>query len=383
MDTGVHQIEEMDNHLSRKEVQDAFDKQSGYAIRYSQTLQENMLYVAILSNDGPYVYRLSVPYQGIGVFVPMMIPAFVIVILVSFVISMIFSHYFSKTITEPLQEISEQMEHFHQQQPIEFEHYEDVELQNIVDTTDAMIQEIEAQLLQLKKEKKIRQEFFSNASHELKTPLTSIRGYMELLESGVITDPQKQQDFYLRIMKEADSMTRLINDILMISKLESLDVEVVNSPVVLKEICKEVTELVTPLANRQQVTLNVDCEDKTIITCYQHVQQILQNLISNAIKYNKENGRVDVAVKVKQQQLEITVEDTGLGIRQEDTERVFERFYRLDKGRSKKIGGTGLGLSIVKHIVQYHQGTIRLTSKVDVGTIITVLLPLSKEGNHD
>lgn len=377
-DTDVTSVDAMDNHLSRSEVKQAFETGRGYSIRYSDTLQMNMLYVAIACSDGPYVYRIAVPYEGVSSYFPQIIPAFVMVIIISFLISIVFSYYFSKSITEPLQDISKQMVNFHSQQDVSFKQYEDKELQNIVETTKSMMKEIDQQLQQLNKEKNIRQEFFSNASHELKTPLTSIRGYVELLESGVITDPQKQQDFYQRIMKEADSMTQLINDILMISKLESLDVEVVESPVNLQEVCKEVLEIVAPLASRQQVQITTNCVDTTVLTCYQHIQQVLQNLVSNAIKYNKENGKVDISINIVNQQLMIQVEDNGLGINEEDTERVFERFYRQDKGRSKRIGGTGLGLSIVKHIVQYHKGQIRLTSKVNVGTMITVYIPIKE-----
>ena len=285
---------------------------------------------------------------------------------------------FSKSISEPLREISKQMIRFRKKKDVKFQNYKDKELQNIVSTTESMMQEIDDQLLQLRKEKKIRQEFFSNASHELKTPLTSIRGYVELLDSGVITDEDKRNDFYKRILKEADGMTQLINDILMISKLETLDVEVVESPVNLLEVCNEVIDVVTPLANEQQVEITVSCENQTIVFVYQHIYQILQNLVSNAVKYNRENGYVHVDVSCNDHTLMIQVEDNGLGIKEADSERVFERFYRQDKGRSKKIGGTGLGLAIVKHIVQYHQGNIRLTSKENIGTMITVFIPLKE-----
>ena len=378
IDTDVDKDAVLDNHMSREEIQEAFDSGKGYAIRYSETLNKNMLYTAIICDDSEYVYRVAVPYEGITSYYPTIVPSFLFVILVSFLIALVFSYYFSKSISDPLKEISDEMLKFDHDEQIAFKVYKDEELRNIVNTTESMMHEIQMQLVQLRKEKKIRQEFFSNASHELKTPLTSIRGYVELLESGVITDPIKQQDFYQRIIKEADSMTQLINDILMISKLESADVEVVDSEVHLQDICNEVLEIVSPLADKQQVDIYTDIENKSVITVYQHVHHILQNLMSNAIKYNKENGSVHVVLSVKDGLLMIQVEDDGMGIKDEDKERIFERFYRQDKGRSKRIGGTGLGLSIVKHIVNYHQGSIRLTSKEDVGTIITVFIPVKE-----
>lgn len=378
IDTDVDKDAVLDNHMSREEIKEAFDSGKGYAIRYSETLNKNMLYTAIICDDGEYVYRVAVPYEGITSYYPTIVPSFLFVILVSFLIALVFSYYFSKSISDPLKEISDEMLKFDHDEQITFKVYKDEELRNIVNTTESMMHEIQMQLVQLRKEKKIRQEFFSNASHELKTPLTSIRGYVELLESGVITDPIKQQDFYQRIIKEADSMTQLINDILMISKLESADVEVVESEVHLQDICNEVLEIVSPLADKQQVEIYTNIENKSVITVYQHVHHILQNLMSNAIKYNKENGSVHVVLSVKDGLLMIQVEDDGMGIKDEDKERIFERFYRQDKGRSKRIGGTGLGLSIVKHIVNYHQGSIRLTSKEDVGTIITVFIPVKE-----
>ena len=377
-DTDVDKDTMLDNHLSREEIDEAFSSGKGDAIRYSYTLQQNMLYVAILCESGEYVYRAAVPYDGINSYYPQIVPLFLIVIGISFVLALIFSNVFSKSISEPLREISKQMVNFREKKEVKFQSYRDEELCNIVNTTESMMKEIEAQLLQLRKEKKIRQEFFSNASHELKTPLTSIRGYMELLDSGVITDSDKKKDFYKRILKEADGMTQLINDILMISKLETLDIEVVESPVNLQEVCHEVAEQLAPLANEQQVTINVSCENKTVVFVYQHIRHVLENLMSNAVKYNREGGYVHVDVFCDDHQLIIQVEDNGLGIKKEDNERVFERFYRQDKGRSKRVGGTGLGLSIVKHIVQYHQGHIRLTSKENVGTMVTVYMPLKE-----
>lgn len=226
---------------------------------------------------------------------------------------------------------------------------------------------------------KMRQEFFSNVSHELKTPMTSIKGYSELLQTGMITEESMKQNALEKIQYEVNNMATLINDILMISRLENKDIEVVQHPVLIKPIVSEIMDSVRPEANKRSITLNNNCDDSYYLCNHQHIHQLLNNLIVNAVKYNVENGCVTVSTLIEESNMVITVSDTGIGIPLIDQQRVFERFYRCDKGRDKNTGGSGLGLAIVKHIVQYYKGTIDITSALDKGTTITVLLPIIKE----
>ena len=174
-------------------------------------------------------------------------------------------------------------------------------------------------------------------------------------------------------------MTSLINDILMISRLETKEAEVTLSDVRLAPLVKEVCTSLEPLAKEYQVNINTSCRPLMIYANTQQLRELLSNLIINAIKYNKPEGKVGVTVTSEQNAIIIIVEDTGVGIPEDAKVRIFERFYRVDKGRSKKVGGTGLGLSIVKHIVNYYNGSIEVQSKIGEGTKFTVRLPKHSE----
>ena len=251
----------------------------------------------------------------------------------------------------------------------------------IADTTMKMSRNVKEYLSQIEKEKQIRQEFFSNASHELKTPITSIQGYAELLESGMIQDENMKLDFARRIKKEAENMTGLINDILMISRLEAKDAEVVFSSVRISVLLDDILDSLKPLAAQCQVFLHADCQPITIEANPQQMKELLNNLITNAVKYNRPGGQVWVQIREQGDAMVVRVKDNGMGIPADSLDRIFERFYRVDKGRSRKQGGTGLGLSIVKHIVSFYRGTIRVSSEIDKGSEFVVELPLKREKN--
>lgn len=223
---------------------------------------------------------------------------------------------------------------------------------------------------------KIRQEFFSNASHELKTPITSIQGYTELLQSGLFRDEAQAGEFLARIAQESKNMNGLINDILMISRLENHQQEEPKSNVLIAPLLEEISASLRPLAEQNHVAIQIHCDKGLCFTAgAQQMAQLFNNLMGNAVKYNRKNGSVSMTAGRQDGNLIFTVSDTGIGIPEEDRERVFERFYRVDAGRSRKIGGTGLGLSIVKHIVQSCHGRISLESEEGQGTKITVVLP--------
>ena len=223
---------------------------------------------------------------------------------------------------------------------------------------------------------KAQRQFLSDASHELKTPLTVILSNAELLESGMIQDDGMKLDFARRIKKEAAGMTGLINDILMISRLESMDAEVMFSDVRISVLLQEIMDSLKPLAASCQVFLHVDCKPLCIRANLQQMKELFTNLATNAIKYNRPGGQVWITVGEQGDDMLVRVKDNGVGIPKESLDRIFERFYRVDKGRSRKQGGTGLGLSIVKHIVNFYHGTIHVTSELDKGTEFTVTIPL-------
>ena len=226
---------------------------------------------------------------------------------------------------------------------------------------------------------KMRQEFFSNVSHELKTPMTSIRGYSELLETGVINDKDASKKALDKIHDEVNNMSTLINDILMISRLENKDVDVIKHPVHLTPLVDEIIDTMQVEIDKKHLQVDKELEDITYTSNHQHMHQLLSNLITNAIKYNVDGGKIIIKSDQFGRNIIIEVSDTGRGISKIDQGRVFERFFRCDQGRDKETGGTGLGLAIVKHIVQYYQGNITLTSKLHEGTTFKVTLPMEEE----
>lgn len=227
-------------------------------------------------------------------------------------------------------------------------------------------------------EKEIRQEFFVNVSHELKTPITSIKGYTELLVQGFVTKEEEREEFYRRILSETNSMCELIEDSLEISRLESKEVYVKKTLIRVCLLVEEIVESLRPMAEQYHIMLHKECEPITIFADENQLTVLLKNLIGNGIKYNRAGGEVWVHVLKQNGKMMLVVKDNGIGIEEEDQKHIFERFYRVDKGRCKKTGGTGLGLSIVKHIVEYNEGTIEVESKVGKGSRFVVWLPLNR-----
>lgn len=223
----------------------------------------------------------------------------------------------------------------------------------------------------------MRREFSANVSHELKTPLTSILGYAEIMRDGV-AKPEDTKRFAAKIYDEAQSLMSLIDDIIRLSQLDEKTPLPELTPVDLKPICEDVCRRLTPHAERAGVSLVVNLESAWIRGIPKMLEEIVQNLVDNAIKYNTTNGSVGVSLHVADRQVLLAVSDTGIGIPQEHLTRVFERFYRVDRSRNKQIGGTGLGLSIVKHSAETLGATVSLESKVGIGTTITIAFPALK-----
>ena len=240
-------------------------------------------------------------------------------------------------------------------------------------------------ITELRRLEQVRTDFAANVSHELKTPLTSIQGFVETLEAGAIDNPEMAHKFLRIIMMETERLTRLINDILSISKLESGDTEVATERIRLDKKAHDVCEMLSIHAAEKQVTINNRLNDEPvyIIGNPDRVEQLLLNLTENAVKYNKPGGSVTVQVFANENEANITIADTGIGIAEEHLPRLFERFYRVDKGRSRQMGGTGLGLAIVKHIVRSMNGEIEVQSKLGEGTEFLITLPLAPRENPD
>ena len=238
----------------------------------------------------------------------------------------------------------------------------------------AMVEDV----TELRRLERVRTDFAANVSHELKTPLTSIKGFVEtLLEGGAIDNPVMARKFLRIIMMEAERLTRLINDILSITKMESGQNEVSNQRIQLDQMADDIVEMLSIHAAEKQieVSCNQPKEPLYIWGNPDRVEQMLMNLVENAIKYNQPGGTVRVSVYDTNDKIQLLVSDTGIGIDEKHIPRLFERFYRVDKGRSRSMGGTGLGLAIVKHIVVSMGGMIEVHSKLGEGTEFLVTLP--------
>ena len=223
----------------------------------------------------------------------------------------------------------------------------------------------------------LKSDFFANAGHELKTPLTAISGFAELLENGLV--PKDKKDYYIgKILTEAKRMSTIISDILEISSLENKTIIEEVTECRLSEICTAVKECLEPAAQAKNVTVNISGEGFSVRAAYKHIYELVENIVSNAVKYNKEGGKVDITLRNVGEIGCIYVQDNGIGIPKDSLSRVFERFYRVDKGRSTKEGSTGLGLSIVKHIVNCYGGTVTLDSELGKGTLVCVRLPIAR-----
>ncbi|MGM0882517.1 MAG: two-component system histidine kinase PnpS [Bacillota bacterium] len=225
---------------------------------------------------------------------------------------------------------------------------------------------------------RMRSEFVANVSHELKTPITAVKGFAETLLGGAVNDEETARSFLQIIYDESDRLNRLIGDILELSKIESRRVPLVFSPVEVDSFVSKSVKLMESEAARKNIELSMNIEPGLYVEADEdRLRQIIMNLLSNGINYTPDGGRVSVKVEgIGDDHIRISISDSGIGIPKKDLPRIFERFYRVDKARSRSSGGTGLGLSIVKHLVELHKGTISVTSSLGVGSTFIIELPV-------
>lgn len=464
---------EMENHLSREEVQQALKSGYGESSRYSSTIMEKSQYAAQKLSDGTIV-RLSATYSSIWLLLVGMIQPALVIILVAVILSFVLAGRLSKRIVKPLNdlnlekplenegydELSPLLRRIHSQQRQLKEQEEDLKRQQnefevivgnmeegmvlldqkgrvismnksarrLLDAEESCVGE---NLLTVSRNLKLQQavekaaegenasentilhgktiqisavpvlsaegisgtaivffditekenaeqqrrEFTANVSHELKTPLHSISGYSELIKRGMV--PEKDiQPFAEKIYNEAQRLIQLVEDIMNLSHLDEGGVEAQSAPIDLYQMADEVAKSLEPAAKEKDVTICLKGSPAEICGIREMIHGIIYNLCDNAVKYNRKGGDVQIIVEKSEKEAVLTIKDTGIGIPQEDIDRIFERFYRVDKSRSKEVGGTGLGLSIVKHAVQIHHAKIEVNSKVGKGTQVCVRFPL-------
>lgn len=356
----------MENHLERQEVQEAMESGFGESSRFSATLAEKLYYAAQRLPDGTVV-RLSGAQITLWTLLLGFAQPIAIVIFVALGVSFFLAARLSRRIVAPINAIDpERPEAYMDKEEL-------AEVEPLLRRMAAQQVELRRDRVKIEETSRIRQEFTANASHELKTPLHAISGYAELLETGMV-EPQDVRPFAGKIRREAQRMTQLVGDIIDLTKLDGGAVDVPREDCDLCRIAQNAVDSLEPAAADRQVKLTLQGTAAPIRGIPQMLYSIIYDLCDNAIKYNRVGGRVDLSVQPGPESTVLRVRDTGIGIPQEDRERIFERFYRVDKSRSKEVGGTGLGLSIVKHAVMIHRGKIELESRVGEGTVFTVTL---------
>jgi len=232
-------------------------------------------------------------------------------------------------------------------------------------------------ITQIKRLEKMRKEFVANVSHELRTPLTSIQGFIETLKEGAIDDPEKTQHFLEIIEKQSNRLNNLVEDILKLSKIESQEIVVNLQPTNLKELLDKVMAEFKEkiILKKMQISTNISPQFPLLKVDPEQIELVLRNLLDNAIKYTPEKGEISISFLEREKDIYLEITDNGIGISQEHLPRIFERFYRVNKDRSRDLGGTGLGLAIVKHVVQVHKGTIGVDSHPGKGAKFFIILP--------
>lgn len=301
--------------------------------------------------------------------------SFLAMLLPTSIIARIMAHFESRHITNTLDAVD-----FSQPEQIPVEQ----ELASLAQKIQEQNDVIAAQVSQIREEsvnrESIRREFTANVSHELKTPLTTISGTAEILRSGMVK-PEDVAHFADNIYRESQRMITLVSDILHLSELEETSTMIKLEPVNLYTLAQEVFEWLQPSAEHQQVTLHLEGCQRVISGNKKVLSDMILNLCDNGIKYSRPGGWVKVEIFEQDGQVSLTVSDNGIGIPKEHQDRVFERFYRVDKSHSREIGGTGLGLSIVKHGAIVHQAKVQLYSEENSGTRITLLFPNSGQNS--
>lgn len=346
------------NHLSRPEVLEALENGSGEDTRASKTLGYKTYCYAKKLDDGN-VLSVSVDVEKLNSVFNNFIPVFLIIGFIVFLVSLVMSKKLTETIVKPIEELGENIDEIGKNIP-----YKELE---------PFVNAFNLQQSKKRENEKIRQEFTANVSHELKTPLTSILGYAEMIDIGIAKN-EDINEFAGKIHTEAERLIILIGDIIKLSELdEPIDKIRTFEMVDLYEVSEEIRNMLEFNARQKGISIIIQGENPCCVFGDRvMLSELVYNLCDNAIKYNKQGGEVKITLLKETQKIILSFKDNGIGIPQKHQERIFERFYRVDKSRSKETGGTGLGLAIVKHIAIHHNAQISVFSEIDEGTQISV-----------
>ena len=343
------------NHKNRIEVKAALLHGEGRDVRVSDTIKERSIYYALLLKDGN-VLRVSRTVDNVLPMFIQVLPYITVIAVVMICFAIILARWQTSRLIRPINELD-------LNEPLKNEIYE--EFKPLLERIDKQNKEKDAAA-------QMRKAFSANVSHELKTPLTSISGYAEIMKSGLVK-PEDMPKFSERIYDEACRLITLVEDIIKLSKLDEERVEIEKEDVDLYELAMDVCSRLSLPAERKGVQIKVHGESVICHGVRPVLQEMIYNICANGIKYNKDGGKLDVWVGNTLSGKKVIVRDSGIGIPKEDLDRIFERFYRVDKSHSKQSGGTGLGLSIVKHGAMLHQAEVHVESELGKGTKMEVI----------
>lgn len=322
------------------------------------------------------IYNSKIIYKNIdlkSMFISTL-PALIGILVFILIILYLVSYILTSKIIKPIDMATQSIQSILSGQEVEeMDVYE--ELKPFIKTIETQKIEIENYISKLKEAEKARRDFTANVSHELKTPLTSINGFAEMLGTGKVSKEDTIK-FANIIHKEGIRLLGLIDSIINLSHIEDKTSDKVFEIINIPHIGEEIVNQLNPIAKEKGLGLNLITEDVSILGNKRMIQDLIYNLVDNGLKYNKPEGKVELFIGKSNNFCIIKVKDTGIGIPDAEQGKIFERFYMVDKSRSKKVGGSGLGLSIVKHIVNYHNGNISLTSKLGEGTEIEIQIPI-------
>ena len=348
-----------ENHKERKEVKDAFANGWGEDLRKSNTLGEQTYYYALTLNDGN-ILRVAKTVDNVQPAIMDMLPYMAVIAVGMFCFAYFLAKWQTSRLIRPINNLN-------LEEPLENNVYE--ELKPLLLSIDKQNKEKEAVA-------NMRKEFSANVSHELKTPLTSISGFAEIMQDGFVKD-EDVKVFAGRIYKEAQRLIRLVGDVIRISRLDEGGLPYQWEKLDLYSLTHDIFSTLHEAAEKQEVHMYMEGGSTMLDTVPTIMEEVLYNVCDNAVKYNRRGGEVFVRLKDGEDAVRVNVRDTGIGIPKEDQERIFERFYRVDKSHSKEIGGTGLGLAIARNAIIMHRGAIKVHSMEGEGTTFTVRIPLT------
>ena len=347
----------MENHGNREEILQAKSSGEGRAMRTSITSNEHTFYYAMQVESG-LILRIAKDSSSIFTLIIYMVGMIVLIGTGVLFICVVLARRLTKNLMTPIEKMADNIVL--------------IEEGSVYEEMRPFVATIKAQHVDILQHAKIRQEFTANVSHELKTPLTAISGYAELIANGMTTGEDTMR-FASEIHRSSERLQHLINDIIKLSELDDSDLQLEFEEVDLQKEAKACVSNMQVHAEKNDVSISVKGSSAKLQANKVLIEELLYNLCSNAVRYNKKGGSVAIITGIENGHAVLVVKDTGIGIPKESQERVFERFYRVDKSRSKSTGGTGLGLAIVKHIVAQHEAQIFLESEVGKGTEIKVV----------